>query len=64
MRAPEFELDYRRLQIHEQQAERQRRNPLQKALVFSQRAKELISMVPWPQSGCHVVPRTLFIDRY
>jgi len=35
------ELVYRRLQIHDQQAEKQKKNPLQKALVFSRRAVEL-----------------------
>jgi hypothetical protein len=43
MEGQTFELDFRRLQIHEQQTEKQRRNPLQKTLVFSWRAKELMT---------------------
>ena len=35
------ELRWRRIQVHEQQSERQRKNILQKVLCFSARAKEL-----------------------
>ena len=32
--------EWRRLQVHEQQSERQKKNPFQKCLIFSNRAKE------------------------
>ena len=40
------ELDFRRLQIHEQQAEKQRKNPLQKTMIFGRRAAELVLLEP------------------
>lgn len=41
MDGPIYALEFRRMQIHEQQAEKQKKNPLQKTLVFSKRAVEL-----------------------
>ena len=35
------DIEWRRLQTHEQQAERQKKNLLQKCLIFSKRATEL-----------------------
>ena len=40
------ELDFRRLQIPEQQAEKQRKNPLQKTMIFGRRAAELVLLEP------------------
>ena len=45
MDGPIYALEYRRMQIHEQQAEKQRKNPLQKTLVFAERAKALMLSV-------------------
>ena len=39
----ESHIAWRRLQVHEQQSERQRKNPFQKAQVFHQRAQVLLS---------------------
>lgn len=49
MHDPMFQLDFRRVQMHEQQAEKQKKNPLQKALVFTRRANELVSQESWLQ---------------
>ena len=32
--------EWQRLQVHEQQAERQKKNPMQKCLIFAQRAQQ------------------------
>lgn len=45
MDGPVHTLEYRRMQIHEQQAEKQRKNPLQKTLLFAERAKALMLSV-------------------
>ena len=34
--------EWRRLQVHEQMAERQKKDPMQKALIFSKRASEKV----------------------
>ena len=50
MDGPTYALEFRRLQIHEQQAEKQKKNPLQKTLVFSKRAIALKLDDSWIQS--------------
>ena len=39
--------DWRRLQVHESQSERQRKSPMQKALTFSKRADEKVHQAQW-----------------
>ncbi|CAK9049338.1 PABC domain-containing protein [Durusdinium trenchii] len=43
--------DWRRLQVHESQSERQRKSPMQKALTFSKRADEKVHQDPHKYSG-------------
>ena len=50
MDGPIYALEFRRMQIHEQQTEKQKKNPLQKTLVFSKRAVELKLVDSWIQS--------------
>lgn len=48
------ECAWRRLQVHEQQAERERKNVLQKVLVFKSRANQLL-VEEWRRRGLHQI---------
>ncbi|CAK9000312.1 Midasin (Dynein-related AAA-ATPase MDN1) (MIDAS-containing protein) [Durusdinium trenchii] len=56
------ELDFRRLQIHEQQAEKQRKNPLQKTMIFGRRAAELVLLEPGKEHMPAAAPSKVTFD--
>ena len=60
--AHEAEFEYRRIQVHDQQAERQRKNVLQKTLVFSKRAWQIMLEVRF-RLAKHIHFRIKYVEK-